>query len=75
MRIGDLLGETSLKSDERNAAWRALVRTPSSSRVRIEKDFVGKRPRTRASVTSAGGRAFRGHMNYLRELMESAGGG
>jgi DNA-binding MarR family transcriptional regulator len=42
--------------------------------VRIDKDFVGKRPRTRASVTPAGGRAFRGHMDYLREIMESAGG-
>ena len=43
--------------------------------VRIDKDFVGKRPRTRASVTPAGGRAFRGHMDYLREIIESAGGG
>src|SRR3954462_6581515 len=42
--------------------------------VRIDKDFAGKRPRTRASVTPAGGRAFRGHMDYLREIMESAGG-
>ena len=43
--------------------------------VRIDKDFVGKRPRTRASVTPSGGRAFRGHMDYLREIIESAGGG
>ena len=47
----------------------------SAGYVRIDKDFVGKRPRTRASVTPAGGRAFRGHMDYLREIMESAGGG
>ena len=43
--------------------------------VRIEKDFVGKRPRTRASVTPAGGRAFRQHMDYLREIIEAAGDG
>jgi len=41
--------------------------------VRIEKDFVGKRPRTRASVTPAGGRAFRAHSDYLREILESGG--
>ena len=43
--------------------------------VKIEKDFVGKRPRTRASVTLAGGRAFRRHMDYLREIIEAAGEG
>ena len=41
--------------------------------VRIEKDFVGKRPRTRASVTPAGGRAFRAHSDYLREILEGGG--
>jgi DNA-binding MarR family transcriptional regulator len=40
--------------------------------VRIEKDFVGKRPRTRANVTPAGGRAFRAHSDYLREIIEGA---
>jgi DNA-binding MarR family transcriptional regulator len=41
--------------------------------VQLDKDFVGKRPRTRASVTPAGRRAFRQHMEHLREIMESAG--
>jgi len=40
--------------------------------VRIEKDFVGKRPRTRVGVTGAGGRAFRAHVDYLRGIVESA---
>ena len=38
--------------------------------VAIEKDFVGKRPRTRASLTPAGGKAFRGHVAYLRAVVE-----
>ncbi|HZC38365.1 MAG TPA: transcriptional regulator [Sphingomicrobium sp.] len=41
--------------------------------VQVDKDFVGKRPRTQISVTPAGRRAFRQHMEYLREIMESAG--
>lgn len=39
--------------------------------VAIAKDFVGKRPRTRASVTTIGGKAFRQHVAYLRELVET----
>jgi DNA-binding transcriptional ArsR family regulator len=36
----------------------------------IAKDFVGKRPRTRAAVTPAGRRAFRRHVDYLRAVVE-----
>ncbi|HVY34535.1 MAG TPA: transcriptional regulator [Caulobacteraceae bacterium] len=36
----------------------------------IAKDFVGKRPRTRATVTPAGRRAFRRHVDYLRSVVE-----
>jgi len=42
--------------------------------VALEKDFVGKKPRTRASITRAGERAFRAHGDYLREIIESAAG-
>ncbi len=38
--------------------------------VEILKDHVGKRPRTRAKVTADGAKAFRGHVAYLRELVE-----
>ncbi|RZJ41307.1 MAG: transcriptional regulator [Brevundimonas sp.] len=38
--------------------------------VSIEKDFVGKRPRTRASLTPKGAKAFRGHVAYLRAVVE-----
>ncbi|AQR60435.1 transcriptional regulator [Brevundimonas sp. LM2] len=42
--------------------------------VAIAKDFVGKRPRTRVSLTTSGGRAFRGHVEYLRQIIEEADG-
>jgi DNA-binding transcriptional ArsR family regulator len=38
--------------------------------VAIAKDFVGRKPRTRASITRAGERAFREHRDYLREIIE-----
>jgi DNA-binding transcriptional ArsR family regulator len=39
--------------------------------VSIEKDFVGKKPRTRASITRAGMAAFRQHTSYLRDIIDS----
>lgn len=39
--------------------------------VKVEKDFVGKKPRTRISVTSIGKRAFALHVAYLRDLIGS----
>ncbi len=39
--------------------------------VKVEKDFVGKKPRTRISVTSTGKRAFARHVAYLRDLIGS----
>jgi DNA-binding MarR family transcriptional regulator len=38
--------------------------------IRIEKDFVGKRPRTRASLTREGRRAFERHLEFLRDILE-----
>ena len=42
--------------------------------VSIVKDFVGRKPRTRAAITRAGERAFRAHTQYLRDFIESAEG-
>jgi len=39
--------------------------------VTLEKDFVGKKPRTRAAVTKLGAAAFRQHTAYLREIIDS----
>jgi len=38
--------------------------------VTIDKDFVGKKPRTRVAITPAGAKAFRSHVAYLREVLE-----
>jgi DNA-binding MarR family transcriptional regulator len=40
--------------------------------VRIDKDFVGKKPRTRVSITRVGASAFRAHIAYLRDLIDTA---
>jgi DNA-binding MarR family transcriptional regulator len=41
----------------------------------IHKDFAGRRPRTRVSITGAGRGAFARHVAYLQELIGLAGGG
>ena len=43
--------------------------------VQLQKDFVGKRPRTRACLTPAGRGAFARHIGYLREVIDLAQGG
>ena len=40
--------------------------------LRLEKEFVGKKPRTRAAITRAGTAAFLEHTTYLRSLIDSA---
>ena len=43
--------------------------------VEIEKDFVGKRPRTRARITKTGRRAFQQHLQYLRDILDGGAPG
>lgn len=38
--------------------------------VAVAKDFVGKKPRTRLSLTRDGRRAFERHVAYLKALLE-----
>lgn len=38
--------------------------------IAIEKDFNGKKPRTRVAVTAAGAKAFRNHVAYLRDVLD-----
>ncbi len=40
--------------------------------VAVEKDFVGKKPRTRITMTKAGRRAFARHVAYLRDVLAGA---
>ncbi|MBX7198296.1 MAG: transcriptional regulator [Rhodospirillaceae bacterium] len=41
--------------------------------VKIDKDFVGKKPRTRITMTKDGRKAFARHVAYLRDVLDSAG--
>lgn len=38
--------------------------------IAVAKDFVGKRPRTRASISRVGRRAFERHLQYLRDIID-----
>jgi len=38
--------------------------------IAVEKDFVGKKPRTRVSLTRVGRKAFERHVAYLKDLLE-----
>lgn len=37
--------------------------------IAVQKDFVGKKPRTRVSLTRAGRKAFERHVAYLKDLL------
>lgn len=40
--------------------------------ITVQKDFVGRRPRTRVAMTARGRGAFARHIAYLREVIETA---
>ncbi len=40
--------------------------------VAVEKDFAGKRPRTRITLTKQGRRAFEDYVAYLRDIIDAA---
>jgi DNA-binding MarR family transcriptional regulator len=50
-----------------------LVTLENAGYVEIEKSFVGKKPRTRVSVTRAGRRAFDAHVQYLQDILHASG--
>jgi DNA-binding MarR family transcriptional regulator len=52
-----------------------LTTLESAGYIAVEKDFVGKKPRTRASLTRAGRRAFEAHVDYLRDVIDGAAPG
>jgi DNA-binding MarR family transcriptional regulator len=41
--------------------------------IRVEKDFNGRKPRTRISLTDAGRRAFGDYVAFLRAILEQDG--
>ncbi|HEV7632503.1 MAG TPA: transcriptional regulator [Steroidobacteraceae bacterium] len=51
-----------------------LATLETAGYLKIEKDFVGRKPRTRVSLTRSGRRAFERHVSYLREIIEGSPG-
>ena len=47
-----------------------LLTLENAGYVLIQKDFVGKKPRTRISITRAGRHAFEQHIAYLRDILD-----
>ena len=43
--------------------------------VEVEKDFVGKKPRTRVRLSKAGRRAFEDYTAYLRDILDAVPAG
>lgn len=41
--------------------------------IAIQKDFVGKKPRTRVALTRTGRKAFDKHVAYLKDLLDGGG--
>ena len=39
--------------------------------VEVEKDFVGKKPRTRVRLSKSGRRAFEDYVAYLRDIIDA----
>ena len=49
-----------------------LATLENAGYVKIDKDFVGKKPRTRIILTKPGRKAFAGHVAYLRDVLDGA---
>lgn len=47
----------------------------SAGYVDVEKDFVGKRPRTRIRLNKQGRRALEEYVTYLRDIIDAPGAG
>jgi DNA-binding MarR family transcriptional regulator len=50
-----------------------LATLENAGYVGIEKDFVAKKPRTRAAMTRAGRKAFARHVAHLRDILDGSG--
>ena len=48
-----------------------LTTLESAGYIAIDKDFVGKKPRTRVAMTRAGRKAFAAHVAYLRDILDA----
>jgi DNA-binding transcriptional ArsR family regulator len=51
-----------------------LTTLEAAGYIRIEKDFNGKKPRTRASLTPGGTRAYADYVAFLRTILDGTDG-
>lgn len=51
-----------------------LLKLEEARYARIKKDFVGRRPRTRAQATARGRAAFQSHREALLKIIDDTGG-
>jgi DNA-binding MarR family transcriptional regulator len=49
-----------------------LTTLESAGYIAVEKDFVGRKPRTRVALTRSGRKAFTRHVAYLRGILDGA---
>jgi DNA-binding MarR family transcriptional regulator len=49
-----------------------LTTLETAGYITIEKDFVGKKPRTRVVLTRTGRKAFAAHVAYLRDILDAS---
>lgn len=49
-----------------------IITLEKAGYITVEKDFVGRKPRTRVRMTKTGRRAFDRHVSYLREILETS---
>jgi DNA-binding MarR family transcriptional regulator len=73
LRDGELLEFTRLKdivkaTDGNLGAH--LSTLEEAGLIEVTKDFAGKKPRTRVSMTRAGRKAFAQHVEYLRDILD-----
>lgn len=61
--------KTMLGATDGNLATH-LAALEKAGYISIEKDFVGKKPRTRVALTTKGRKALRNHVAFLRSVLE-----
>jgi DNA-binding MarR family transcriptional regulator len=74
LRDGELMEFTRLKdimkaTDGNLGAH--LTTLEEAGLIGVTKDFAGKKPRTRVTMTRAGRKAFAEHVSYLRDILDS----
>lgn len=47
-----------------------IITLEKAGYIRTTKDFVGRKPRTRISLTKAGAKAYAAHAAYLRSVLD-----